>query len=83
MRLKPYGFKKWATWLANHASTCQICGRAKAVEAHHVIYGAYKDDTRLISVCRECHMWCHANKKESQSKYSDLAKKNWELYQNE
>lgn len=80
MRLSRHNFSKWSAWLANHAPICQICGRTKAVEAHHVLYGAYKDDSTLISVCRPCHMWCHANKKESQ-KYWGLAKKNWETYQ--
>lgn len=70
-------------FLAETYPACQICGWRRAVEAHHVVYGCYganKDDRKQISVCRECHLWCHANKHESIEKFESLADENWEKY---
>lgn len=80
MRLKKSEMKKWLTWLADYAPVCQACNKQQAVEAHHLYYGAYKNDTLLISVCRDCHNWCHANKKISQKRFDKTVKTNWEKY---
>ena len=75
---------EWVRWLAGYAPVCQVCNAQRAIEAHHLYFGCYgadKDDTRLLSVCRECHMWCHRNKKLSQARFGALAIDNWETYQ--
>ena len=62
---------------------CQICNNDIVSDAHHLLYGSYgadKADESVIAVCRSCHEWCHANKKESQEKYMHIAQKNWEKH---
>ena len=80
MRLSKAEFEKFKNFLAYEHPMCQICG-AQAVEAHHVIYGCYKDDRKQISVCRACHQWCHAHKKKSIEKYERIADENWAEYE--
>lgn len=80
MRMSRSQLRKFRVFLAQTHPQCQICG-AQAVEAHHVIYGCYKDDAKQISVCRACHEWCHAHKHESIEKYERLADENWANFQ--
>lgn len=83
-RLSKKENENFREFLAETYPACQICGWRRAVEAHHVVYGCYganKDDRKQISVCRECHDWCHANKKESIEKFESLADENWREYE--
>lgn len=80
-KLSKTQFDKYLSHLVNKEPNCQIC-HSKAVEAHHLIFGAYKDDKTIISVCRECHQWCHANKHESIEKFMHIAQENWKAYAN-
>lgn len=83
-RLSKQENENFREFLAETYPACQICGWRRAVEAHHVVYGCYganKDDRKQISVCRECHLWCHANKKESIEKFESLADENWREYE--
>ena len=60
--------------------TCQICHKEHISELHHLFYGSYgadKDDRTLIGVCRECHIYCHKNKHQSQRDYKKVADLNW------
>ena len=51
---------------------CQVCGRTKRLNVHHIIPFRYTKDnslTNLITLCRSCHMrwdwqylWFHKNK---------------------
>jgi len=68
-------------WMVNeHAPVCQRCGEASTDDAHHLLYGAYKDDRYLISVCRSCHEWFHKNKRKGIDSYEVLAIENYENY---
>ena len=84
MRMTKPQIKAYMWWIVNELSpVCQICESAPSDDAHHILYGAYKDDRYLIACCRACHMWCHANKKLSQIRYGALAKENYEIYTKE
>lgn len=67
-------------WTVN-TYACQRCG-ASADDAHHVTYGAYKDDRYLVALCRPCHEWAHKNKKEGQALLIGFAEQNLKEYQN-
>lgn len=75
--------KKYAKWLLEKYPVCQICEDKQSIEAHHLMFGCYganKDDRTLIAVCRECHMYCHANKHESQKEFKELVNKNYKEF---
>ena len=78
-RLPKEEYKRYCEYLANKYPMCQICG-AKAVDSHHLVFGAYKDDRTLLNTCRACHEWCHKNKHESIEKYTELGERNWQEY---
>ena len=62
---------------------CQICEEQQSIECHHVRYGRFgadKDDSKQIAVCRERHQWCHAHKHESIEKYEEVADENWQRF---
>jgi len=86
MKLSKKALKQYKAYLAQEYPLCQICNQKQAQDAHHLRFGCYgagKDDTSLIAVCRKCHEWSHANKHESQERYEHIAKENWEKYTNE
>ena len=86
LRLSKKEYQRYVAWLNYTFKVCQICNQKQAQDAHHLRFGCYgadKDDTSLITVCRDCHEWCHQNKHESQEKYEHIAKNNWEKYTNE
>jgi hypothetical protein len=86
VRLKPKELKTYRIYLAERYRTCQIGAKGCTgipEDTHHLIFGCYganKDDTSLICVCRSCHNWAHANKHLSQYKFLETAKKNWSDY---
>jgi len=44
---------------------CQLCNEAEGADFHHTLWGCYganKDDSRQILVCRKCHELCHKEK---------------------
>lgn len=53
-RLPKSQFDKYLSHLVAKEPNCQIC-HSKAIEAHHLLFGAYKDDRTLTTVCRLCH----------------------------
>lgn len=74
---------KFRQFLAYEHPVCQICGKAPSDDANHVVFGCYgadKDDSKQIAVCRECHQWCHAHKKGSIEKYEEVADENWQRF---
>lgn len=78
--------QQYQFWLKENHPQCQAklngCEH-QTIEAHHVLFGSFgadKDDTRLISVCRACHCWCHAHKKLSQELLLHVAEFNWMQY---
>ena len=85
-RLKTKEMRQYQNWLIEKYPNCQAklhgC-EYEAIESHHVLFGSFgadKDDTRLISVCRACHTWCHAHKKLSQELLLHVAEFNWMQY---
>jgi len=79
-KLSMYEYNEFRIFVATMHPECQVCGK-QAHDLHHLRYGRYgadKDDRSLLSVCRDCHLWCHKNKKESQEKYMSVVDKNWE-----
>jgi len=83
MKLSKPALRRYVAWLALEHPICQICNKRPSVDAHHLIFGCYgadKNDTKLIAVCRKCHEYCHANKHESQHKYLEIANSNWSKY---
>ena len=82
-RLSKKEYRRYVAWLNYTFKVCQICNQKQAQDAHHLRFGCYgadKDDTSLIAVCRDCHNWCHKNKQESKDKYKDIASSNWRSY---
>ena len=85
-KLSKPALKKYRQWLALEYPLCQICHKQPIADAHHLLFGCYgadKDDSSQIAVCRDCHNYCHANKKESQDKYLEIAKNNFKRYERE
>lgn len=81
-KLSKTEMKEYQTWMSIHEPLCQICG-CVGDDLHHLFYGcrgADKDDRYLLTVCREHHKWCHDNKKESQARYNEITKQNWENF---
>ena len=78
-RLSKAEYKKYRTWLADYQPRCQICNDV-ADDTHHVLFGAYKDDRTLVSLCRKCHEKAHKNKKAWESVLLPIARKNWSTY---
>lgn len=80
-RLSRANYKKYAVWLSIEHPMCQdpSC-KNQADDHHHCKFGIYKDDTTLVNLCREHHIWAHANKKESQKRYMGVAQQNWSEY---
>lgn len=51
--------------LDNSKGVCQVCEDKEGVDFHHPKYGKFgadKDDTCQVLVCRECHDLCHREK---------------------
>lgn len=78
-RLSKAEYKKYRTWLADYQPRCQICNKI-ADDIHHVLFGAYKDDRTLVSLCREHHAEAHKDKKAWESVLLPIAHENWEAY---
>lgn len=56
---------------------CTRCGRAGALEAHHVqhvLQGGTDDLSNLVTLCRRCHIDAHDLAPESQRRWRDLIK---------
>ena len=80
MRMNKKEIKAYMLWVVNErAPVCQRCG-AQTQDAHHILYGAYKDDRYLVGLCRSCHDWAHRNKRESQATLLRLGEANYKLY---
>ena len=82
-RLSKSNLKQYQQHLAETYPICQVCHEKPTQDLHHLFFGCYgadKDDTSLIAVCRDCHEWLHKNKHEGQEKFKWLAKDNWEGY---
>lgn len=48
--------------------TCQVCGKIKYLQVHHIWYIPGKKpwqvpDSYLVTLCRTCHKKAHKNKK--------------------
>ena len=74
---------RFRNWIFDNVKTCQICQAKPPEDNHHLNYGCYgadKNDTVQIAVCRACHMWCHSNKRISQQRYEHIARNNWKRY---
>ena len=85
-KLQKNEFKSYRNWLWETFTSCQAkldnCN-GDVVDAHHVLfgcYGAYKDDTLQICICRNCHEWAHKNKALSQELFLHVARENWKQY---
>ena len=85
-RLEKKELQQYQYWLKETYPKCQAqlngCEH-ETIEAHHVLFGSFgadKDDTLLMCVCRACHMWCHSNKKLSQELFLHVAISNWKQY---
>lgn len=84
MRMSKKEIISYMRWMVSeHAPVCQRCGEASTDDAHHLRYGAYKDDRYLVSVCRPCHEWFHQNKRKGIDAYESVAIENYEIYQKE
>lgn len=85
-RLEVKEMQKYQVWLKENFPKCQAQLKGcehETVEAHHVLFGSFgadKDDTRVIGICRACHCWCHAHKKLSQELLLHVARENWMKY---
>ena len=83
MRMNKKEIKAYMLWVVNErAPVCQRCG-AQTQDAHHVAYGAYKDDRYLVALCRPCHQWAHANKRGWQALMMGIAEENYKTYTKE
>ena len=78
--------QQYQFWLKENHQKCQAklhgCEH-EAIESHHVLFGCYgadKDDTTMLRVCRSCHQWAHKNKALSQELFLHVAHKNWADY---
>jgi hypothetical protein len=86
MKLSKNKLKNYQMYLADKYPLCQIRATGCTVQVqdtHHLFYGCFgadKDDTSLICVCRNCHEWAHKNKKLSQKVFSNRVKKNWDNF---
>lgn len=85
-KLQKTELRKYQLWLIEKHPNCQAklhgCEH-KAIESHHVLFGCYgadKDDTTMLRVCRSCHQWAHKNKALSQELFLHVAHKNWADY---
>ena len=78
-RLSKTEYEKYRTWLADYQPRCQVCNRI-AHDTHHVLFGAYKDDRTLVSLCREHHSQAHKDKKAWESVLLPIAQENWSNY---
>jgi len=86
-RLERKDLQNYQKWLKDNHPTCQAKANDKcehySIDLHHVLFGCYgadKDDTRLISVCRSCHEFCHKNKALSKELFLHVARDNWKQY---
>lgn len=78
-RLSKKDYENYRTWLSNYQPFCQICNEL-ADDTHHVLFGAYKDDRTLVSLCREHHSDAHRDKKSWEKILLPIANENWEKY---
>ena len=78
-RLPRAEYENYRKWLADYQPRCQICNQT-ADDTHHVLFGAYKDDRTLVSLCRLCHMEAHKDKQQSIEKLLPIANQNWSTY---
>ena len=81
-RLPKNEMKSYCWYMQHNHPNCQICGY-KADDLHHLFYGSYgadKDDRYLISVCRDCHKYCHDNKHQSKVQYIHIANANYQSF---
>lgn len=78
-RLSKSAYKKYKEYLADLHFTCQICGEV-ADDTHHVLFGAYKDDRTLVSLCRKHHEEAHKDKKTWERVLLPIANYNWKIY---
>ena len=78
-RLSKKDYENYRIWLSNYQPCCQICNKI-ADDTHHVLFGAYKDDRTLVSLCRKHHEEAHKNKKEWEKILLPIANENWEKY---
>jgi len=40
MRMARNDMGEWVRWLAGYAPVCQVCNAQRAIEAHHLYFGA-------------------------------------------
>lgn len=60
---------------------CQICNKRLAVEYHHALFGANKDDKTLVAICRHCHSDIHVKSDKEKESFAKLVgSKNWEEF---
>ena len=78
-RLSKSEYEKYRTWLADYQPRCQVCNRI-ADDTHHVLFGAYKDDRTLVSLCRRHHQMAHNEKDLFQELLLPIAQENWSNY---
>lgn len=78
-RLSKAEYEKYRTWLADYQPRCQIYNDV-ADDTHQVLFGAYKDDRTLVSLCRKCHSQAHKDKKSLEHVLLPIARKSWSTY---
>lgn len=80
-RLSPKDYKRYIEWLADYQPRCQVCNKCSD-DLHHVLFGAYKDDRTLVSLCREHHSQAHKDKRAWEKILLPIAQENWKTYNN-
>ena len=80
-RLSKAKYENYRKWLSDYQPRCQICNEI-ADDTHHVLFGAYKDDRTLVSLCREHHFKAHKEKKAWEQILLPIAQENWKAYAN-
>ena len=76
-RLPKEEYQRYYAYILDRYPICQVCESNYAIEAHHTLYGAYKDDKTLIAVCRQCHQIAHSNKHKWEKLLLPIAYLNW------
>ena len=76
-RLPKEEYQRYYAYIMAKYPICQVCDSNHSIEAHHTLYGAYKDDKTLVAVCRQCHQIVHSNKHKWEKLLLPIAKKNW------
>jgi len=79
-KLSKAEYKKYYDYLADMFPICKMCVTEKATQAHHVLYGSYKSDKTIITICNQCHLIAHSNKHKWEAILLPIANANWTEY---